>query len=1035
MELESALISNTTCGNNSGFIFLQVQGGNDAFSFDWNPAISSTSSASALGAGSYRVVITRNAQPQCKLDTTLIVNNSNGPTLPTPQITPANCSAANGKIQLPPGVLSYNWSTGVSGPQLLDLPAGCYLVTATATNGCYSIHQICVPRNNPLESTVAVLEPAKCGLATGSAAITVTGGVGPYSYFPGGSSIIDQLTAGLKVVFVTDLSTSCIDTVIFTIPPAQVDATILLNPLNIRCPDGSLGNLSFEVIPGSNFALPYVFSLSDANGNQYSPGALPAGFYTLQIRDADNCPVPSKSFFISQPPPFSADLMIQAGVCGKMGAIKLSPSGGNGKFLVDWQDLPGFDNPANRENLKAGYYEVDIYDSLFCRYSFDSLRVADWCDVPNIRRIYVAAGQTDTFCLAPAVGLTVLDHEFQLLPGKSATGQSAYGLWTLNSEGCLIYAAGDSAVLSADTICLVRKSPIAGFSDTLCVVVNITEIPAERDSIYFAVQSGNVATACGVWPDNFILPTIQLANSPGLIGRSDVFGDYSVNSLTGCLTFISNGPTGYNIDAIDVAICENTLKQCKINTYLPTILGATDCVDGISLPDSLWVEASNCQVGATICLPLPFGQVFDYAVLSNGVPYQKSYTPCQPDTVESYTLNLTGGPFRLESWEVGNQIRSGYFTDVYDLLNLVNALDSSPGWTLQNNSVLLGGNASTNYGLMRIIGAFGDTLLFQPGKNSAFLGTNLVLPPGDHLLIFRRLQTGCVDSTWIRVTCVACPTFYSYTPGVDGSFRFPVVSCKDSLIFCTTIGVDAVPGHIILDNGSPAVLATCDPSQAGILLDTGFHLVMIRNVLTQCADTFPVWVDCIPVKDTTLAVDDDAVIQKNTPVVLNIFENDIILGVEGNISGLLSATLTSTPGFGVATFNPTTGELKYTPETDRCGLATLTYRITDTYGRTSDARVSVQVFCEQVLIFTGLSPNGDGSNDTWTILGIEQFPGNQVRVFNRWGNLVFEQEGYSNQNPWNGQWNGSDLPDGTYFYQVELNDGNKPISGYLEIFR
>ena len=84
-------------------------------------------------------------------------------------------------------------------------------------------------------------------------------------------------------------------------------------------------------------------------------------------------------------------------------------------------------------------------------------------------------------------------------------------------------------------------------------------------------------------------------------------------------------------------------------------------------------------------------------------------------------------------------------------------------------------------------------------------------------------------------------------------------------------------------------------------------------------------------------------------------------------------------------------------------------------------------------VFKGISPNGDGRNDTWSIPGIEQFPNNTVQVFNRWGNLVFEQKGYSNADPWEGQWNGKDLPDGTYFYRIELGGDAEILSGWLQI--
>ena len=46
-------------------------------------------------------------------------------------------------------------------------------------------------------------------------------------------------------------------------------------------------------------------------------------------------------------------------------------------------------------------------------------------------------------------------------------------------------------------------------------------------------------------------------------------------------------------------------------------------------------------------------------------------------------------------------------------------------------------------------------------------------------------------------------------------------------------------------------------------------------------------------------------------------------------------------------------------------------------------------------IFNGVTPNGDGFNDYFQIDGIDQFPNNNVQIFNRWGILIFEANGYN----------------------------------------
>ena len=88
----------------------------------------------------------------------------------------------------------------------------------------------------------------------------------------------------------------------------------------------------------------------------------------------------------------------------------------------------------------------------------------------------------------------------------------------------------------------------------------------------------------------------------------------------------------------------------------------------------------------------------------------------------------------------------------------------------------------------------------------------------------------------------------------------------------------------------------------------------------------------------------------------------------------------------------------------------------------------------------GFSPNGDGVNDYWFIKYIDNFKLNEVVVFNRWGVKVYEQKGYNNNDPdrrWDGKSKGGkDLPSGTYYYVIKLNDqGFAPITGPITIVR
>ncbi len=83
----------------------------------------------------------------------------------------------------------------------------------------------------------------------------------------------------------------------------------------------------------------------------------------------------------------------------------------------------------------------------------------------------------------------------------------------------------------------------------------------------------------------------------------------------------------------------------------------------------------------------------------------------------------------------------------------------------------------------------------------------------------------------------------------------------------------------------------------------------------------------------------------------------------------------------------------------------------------------------------GFSPNGDGINDLFVIKGISSYPNNTLTILNRWGNVVYKMSRYDNT--WNGKSTeglrvgGDDLPEGTYFYILDLGIDEKPYKGYI----
>ncbi len=81
-----------------------------------------------------------------------------------------------------------------------------------------------------------------------------------------------------------------------------------------------------------------------------------------------------------------------------------------------------------------------------------------------------------------------------------------------------------------------------------------------------------------------------------------------------------------------------------------------------------------------------------------------------------------------------------------------------------------------------------------------------------------------------------------------------------------------------------------------------------------------------------------------------------------------------------------------------------------------------------------ITPNGDGKNDVLYFSDVDYFTQAKLTVYNRWSRMVFEAEQYNNT--WGGTSNdGKDLPSGTYFYVLDIGNGQPPYTNYIMIQR
>lgn len=99
----------------------------------------------------------------------------------------------------------------------------------------------------------------------------------------------------------------------------------------------------------------------------------------------------------------------------------------------------------------------------------------------------------------------------------------------------------------------------------------------------------------------------------------------------------------------------------------------------------------------------------------------------------------------------------------------------------------------------------------------------------------------------------------------------------------------------------------------------------------------------------------------------------------------------------------------------------------------SDSTSLLLQVAESIVFPDGISPNGDGLNDTWRIDLIEEFPESVVEIYNRWGQLVFRSIGYTDQ--WDGTFEGKDLPVGTYYFVINLGKDLPQYKGPITLMR
>jgi gliding motility-associated-like protein len=294
-------------------------------------------------------------------------------------------------------------------------------------------------------------------------------------------------------------------------------------------------------------------------------------------------------------------------------------------------------------------------------------------------------------------------------------------------------------------------------------------------------------------------------------------------------------------------------------------------------------------------------------------------------------------------------------------------------------------------------------------------------------------ELGICDTTYYIITVVPTPDtiVINLVLGQDSTLCIPV-SELPSTLDTILVGTNCD----LLDSADLIItqIDTCVLIIPGAL-GSDTTCIVICDSLGFC-DTTYIIVNIVDGIDPPIAVNDtvatitqtgDAPPYAPNPINIDVLPNDTIPG------SLISISVITPPLGGTAIVLPD-GTIDYT-QLEKCPyIDSFSYEICNGAG-CDTAWVFIDVVCNDIIIYTGFSPNGDGTNDTFVIEGIEEYPNNKLIIFNRWGNMVHQKNGYLND--WGGTWDDDkDLPDGTYFYILELNDDKgRKFSGYIQIQR
>lgn len=1004
-------------GSANGAITINISNGVSPYSFQWSNGDNSVT-ADSIPAGSYTVTVSDNSG--CTRVRTFILQQPDSITLSV-QSTASNCGLTNGSASAfasgGAGQFAYTWSSGSSSSSASGLLPGIYTVTASDQNGCVKSKTVSVGFVAAPQLNLDSLRNASCfGESDGNIFISVIGSTGPYAFQWSSGQLTEDvlnLSAAVYTVVVSDTA-GCTDTLFATITqPSELLVSLAVSNASCGLANGSISASVAGGVPA------YTYEWSNGSVNP-SIGGLIASVYTLTVIDFNGCSNTQNTTVNNIDGALLELDSIGEVTCpgGSDGFIAVLVAQGAGPFTYQWSSGS---TSASAASLPAGVYTLTVTDANNCPSLFtDTITEPDpfvitaavtsaSCNVANgvISISSVGGSSPYTYLWSTGAassvvsGLPAGSYVVTLSDNIGCTYDSSFTIINTGTPEISIVAI-DSVSCFGLTDGSINITVLGGASPYSYAWVNTSQTTQDIFNLAAGSYSVIVTDASGCTATQLISigqpPDISVS-FPQVINAACAQNNGSISVIA------TGGLPGYSFQWSTGATAA-VISGISAGSYTVTVTDSQGCtksaignVSNLTGPQIVSVDSSNVSCSGGVD-----GSIL---ITATGVSLPLTYTWAgQPDTSSSLS-NLAAGSYTVTVSDAAGCIAVRTINITQPAPFVINAVlpQNNPPYNLTCNG--------TSDGTI-FLSVTGGTAPYLFVWSNGAISQNIQNLPAGTYTVFITDSRNCTASNSFTV---------SEPPPVTAAAGNNLIVCADSV----------------------ATLAAATPTYG-----TGYWQVISSNgVITFADSTSPVsFISGLALGDNILlwTVTDGSCDDQDQLVITVTTEVDAIVGADRSVCGSTVNLNATRPEFGSGLWSGLNTSAIIEDSTRANTLASnlafgvnlFQWRVINGGCRDSAVLTIIRrdsIDClSKIELPTAFSPNDDGFNDFLLIKGLEEYPDNEIMIFNRWGQVVFRRNSY--RNDWRGTGeDGNPLIDGTYFIVLKVGFLNRVFNTYLDLRR